>query len=141
MAKQHDERVDRTKASSPTERTKEENRQEKINRLLTKLNDSETKSEFWQISHKDYHIAGVRPVTRTTVEILGKDGFNPYEKKIDEILFKYYKIFIVEDKEEFSMEPEICRMTGKKMEIEDNGAIYLKSNDLLWIYNAIRDRN
>jgi len=125
----------KTEAQVPTDPNPLET---KIQKLLHVLNDPDYKCEFWRSEHRDYHIVGVRPVTKTTIEILNADGYNPYRKEIGEIVFKYYKIFIVDSNDQYNM---TLNDLDRKRTIEMNGTIYLKHNDLIWIVDYIRNRS
>lgn len=107
----------------------------KINKLLSVLNVPETNCTFWKIDDPHAHIMGIRPIKRTTVEIINENGFNPYEKKTDENLFKCFKIFILENKEQYTITKE---EVDNKKNIEKNGIIYIKSFDLIKIFDIVR---
>lgn len=107
----------------------------KINKLLSVLNVPETGCTFWKIEEPEAHIMGIRPIKRTTVEIINENGFNPYEKKTDENLFKCFKIFISDNKEQYNLTKEEVEI---KKNIEKNGTIYIKSFDLIKIFDTVR---
>ena len=81
------------KQSSPKKKTKDQKLQEKIDKLLFILNAPETSCTFWKVNEPNVHIMGIRPIKRTTVEVINPNGFNPYDKKTEENLFKCFKIF------------------------------------------------
>lgn len=108
---------------------------ESVDKLLLILNAPETNCIFWKINEPDAHIMGIRPVTRTTIEIINENGFNPYEKKTPEKLFKCFKIFIMDNKEKNIINADEI---SKKKEIENNGIIYIKNSDLIYIYDKVR---
>lgn len=108
---------------------------EKIDKLLFVLNKPETTCTFWRVDDKDAHLMGIRPITRTTVEMINENGFNPYEKKVTENLFKCFKIYVINNKEENIITAEVIE---KKNEIEKNGIIYIKHHDPIFIYDLIR---
>lgn len=120
--------------------TKEQKISESIDKLLFILNAPETNCIFWKVNEPDAHIMGIRPVTRTTIEIINENGFNPYDKKTSENLFKCFKIFILPNKEKNVINQNILNKEeiSKKKEIEKNGIIYIKSSDLIYIFNTIR---
>lgn len=117
-------------------KTKDQKKQESIDKLLFILNQPETGCTFWKIEDPDAHIMGIRPITRTTIEIVNENGFNPYDRKKIEHLFKCFKVLIVNKKEEIkTLQEEIT----KKNEIEKNGIIYIKHHDLLYIFENIKN--
>lgn len=105
-----------------------------IQKLHFMLNDPETKCSFW-FSHDMKGFSGIRPVKRTTVETLNKDGFNPWEKKVEETFFRFYIIDVLEEKHEG---PEDKETIEKRIRLEDLGYIYLRSHNIDWIYNYIK---
>jgi hypothetical protein len=109
---------------------------EKIDKLLNVLDDPATTCKFWKTDDTSSHLMGLRPVKRTTVEIIGKDSFNPYEKKIDENLFKVFIIYISQNEKENILNPQELEY---KNDLENKGYIYLKHHDLLYIYEFIRN--
>lgn len=111
-------------------------RNEKLDKLLTILNLPETSCKFWKVEQPYCHLMGIRPVARTTLEIINKDGYNPYDKKTDEKLFKVFMINItLNEKENIISKEEL----GYKKDLEENGYIYLKHHDLFYIYEFIRN--
>lgn len=115
--------------------TKEQNIAERIDKLLFILNAPETNCIFWKVNEADAHIMGIRPVTRTTIKIINENGFNPYERKTPENLFKCFKIYILNNKEKNIINQDEIY---KKKEIEKNGIIYIKNSDLIYIFDTIR---
>ena len=108
---------------------------DQIDKLLYILNAPETTCTFWKVNDPDFHIMGLRPVKRITIEVINENGFNPYDKKIEENLFKCFKIYILDSKDKIIINEEEI---NKKKEIEKNGVIYIKSNDLIYIFDTIR---
>ena len=100
--------------------TKDKILQERIDKLLFIFNAPETTCIFWKVNEPHAHIMGVRPVKRTTVEVVNPNGFNPYDKKIEENLFKCFKIFILDSKENIVMTDEEIK---NKQEIEKKNNI------------------
>jgi hypothetical protein len=123
------------KSVPKTKVIKEQKITESIDKLLIILNTPETNCIFWKVNEPDAHIMGIRPVTRTTIEIINENGFNPYEKKTPENLFKCFKIFIMANREKNLVNQDEI---AKKKEIEKNGIIYIKSSDLIYIFDTIR---
>lgn len=115
--------------------TKEQKLQERIEKLLFILNSPETSCLFWRINEPNAHLMGIRPVKRTTVEVVNPNGFNPYDKKIEENLFKCFKIFILDSKNNIVMTEEEIK---NKKDIEKSGVIYIKNNDLVYIFDCVR---
>lgn len=115
--------------------TKDQILQERIDKLLFIFNAPETSCIFWKVNEPNAHLMGIRPVKRTTVEVVNPNGFNPYDKKIEENLFKCFKIFILDSKENIVMTDEEIK---NKQEIEKNGIIYIKNNDLIYIFDTVR---
>jgi hypothetical protein len=109
---------------------------EKINKLLNILNFPETGCNFWKTEEPFSHLMGLRPVKRTTVEIIAKDTFNPYEKKLEEKFFKVFKIYISSNEKENILSKEEL---DYKKNLEENGYIYLKHHDTFYIYEFIRN--
>jgi len=106
-----------------------------IYKLLTLLNAPETQCTFWIANEPDVHIMGIRPIKRTTVEIINESGFTPYENKVVENLFKVFKIYVLDNKESLVINNEELE---KKREIEKNGVIYIKHYELVYIFETIR---
>ncbi len=123
------------KNSQTKKETKEQKLADQIKKLLHILNASETNCTFWKVEDPDFHIMGLRPVKRMTIEVINENGFNPYEKKIEEKLFKCFKIYILDSKDKIIINEEEIK---KKKEIERNGMIYIKSNDLIYIFDTVR---
>ena len=109
---------------------------EKVDKLLNILNLPETSCKFWKAEEPYYHLMGIRPVTRTTLEIINKDGYSPYEKKTDEYLFKVFMIHISSNEKENILNKEELEY---KKDLEKDGYIYLKHHDLFYIYEFIRN--
>ncbi len=109
-----------------------------LNKLLAMLIHPETNCVFWKIDDPHAHIMGIRPVKRTTVTIINENGFNPYEKKTDERLFKCFKVFVLDKKNAYHIDEEEIKI---KKDIEKNGIIYIKNYDLIYIVNTIRNSN
>lgn len=116
-------------------KTKDEILQEKIEKILFVLNSPETSCAFWRVNEPNVHIMGIRPVKRNVVEVINPNGFNPYDKKTEENLFKCFKILVVENKKDLPMMEEEISL---KKEIEKNGIIYIKSHDLIYIIETVR---
>lgn len=108
----------------------------RIDKLLLVLNKHETGCMFWKINDPDVHIMGLRPVKRITLEVINENGFNPYERKGNENLFKCFKILILTNKDEYIVTTEEIE---KKNEIEKNGVIYIKHHDPIYIFDSIRN--
>jgi hypothetical protein len=109
---------------------------QKLDKLLNILNLPETGCNFWKTEESTSHLMGLRPVKRTTVEIIAKDSFNPYERKLEENFFKVFKIYIsLNEKENILSKEEL----EYKKDLEEKGYIYLKHHDLLYIYEFIRN--
>jgi hypothetical protein len=123
------------RASTKNKPTKEQKLTDNIDRLLKVLNSPETTCTFWRVDDPHVHIMGIRPVKRTTIEIINENGFNPYDKKIEENLFKCFKIFINNNKNEQALTKEEINI---KKEIENNGVIYIKDHDLIYIFDKVR---
>lgn len=115
--------------------TKEEALQDRMEKLLFMLNSPETSCTFWKVNEPHAHIMGIRPVKRTTIEMVNPNGFNPYEKKIEENLFKCFKIFILDNKKEYISTNEDAIV---RKEIEKSGIVYVKHSDLIFIIDYIR---
>lgn len=107
----------------------------KIDKLLFILNNPETNCVFWKIDEPNAHIMGIRPVQRTTIEVINENGFNPFDKKTEEKLFKCFKIYVLNNKSEESQNKEGI---DNVKEIEKNGIMYIKSYDLIYIVDKIR---
>lgn len=116
--------------------TKEENLNKRIDKILAILNVLETGCIFWRSTKPHSHIMGIRPVKRTIFEIIGKDTFNPLERKFEEMLFKLFSVYISDKEEDNILTKEEIE---NKKELEKNGVIYLKSNDLFFIFDFIRN--
>lgn len=115
--------------------SKEQSLKNSIDKLLIILNNPETNCLFWKIDDPNAHIMGIRPIVRTTLKVINENGFNPYEKKIEENLFKCFKIFILDNKDKYIINQNEI---DKKKEIENNGIIYIKSPDLIYIIDTVR---
>lgn len=123
------------KEPSRKKKTQDQILQEKIEKLLFILNSPETSCIFWKVNEPHAHLMGIRPVKRTTVEVINPNGFNPYDKKIEENLFKCFKIFILDNKRDVVINEEEIK---NRKEIEKNGIIYIKNNDLICIFETVR---
>lgn len=107
----------------------------KVQILLKWLAEPKTRCIFWEDHNGSVDIVGLRPVIRTTLETINAGGFTPHEKKKEERLFKFYLIDIVDNNDKYiwSKEDE-----EKREIIEQNGSIYLKSENIKYIYDFIR---
>ena len=123
------------KAQSKKKQTKDDMLQEKIENLLSILNSPESSCTFWKINEPHVHLMGIRPVKRTTVEVINPNGFNPYDKKIEENLFKCFKIFIENNKEHYPTDEEKINIRN---ELEKSGIVYITHHDLISIFESVR---
>ena len=110
--------------------------EERIEKLLLLLNHPETGCKFWREERDNYHLMGVRPIKRTTLEIINKDGYNPLPKQTEEKLFKVFYISISTEEKFNKLNNEEIKF---KNSLEDSGYIYLKHHDLIYIYQFIRE--
>jgi hypothetical protein len=101
------------------------------------LNDPMTACKFWRSIDEECDISGIKPVKRTTIETINANGFTPFDKKIEEDLFLYFNIELVDSKDPYIMSKEDIE---KKNKIGKNGKIYLKHNDSFYIYEFIRNK-
>ena len=115
---------------------KDEKIEQSIDKLLIVINDAATQCRFWRCNEPYAHIMGIRPVKRTTLEVINKNGFNPYNKETEENLFKSFIIYISPNENENTLNKEEIQ---NKKHWEDKGYIYLKHHDLLYIYEFIRN--
>ena len=109
----------------------------RIDKLLEILNDPMTACKFWRSIDEECDISGIKPVKRTTIETINANGFTPFDKKIEEDLFLYFNIELVDSKDPYIMSKEDIE---KKNKIGKNGKIYLKHNDSFYIYEFIRNK-
>lgn len=123
------------KDASKKKQTKDHILQEKIEKLMLILNSPETSCTFWKVNDPQVHLMGIRPVKRTTIEVINPNGFNPYDKKTEENLFKCFKIFITDSKKDNLVTEEEVK---NKKDIEKNGVIYIKHHDLIYIFETVR---
>lgn len=123
------------KAQTKKKITKDDILQEKIENLLSILNSPETSCTFWKVNEPYAHLMGIRPVRRTTIEVINPNGFNPYDKKIEENLFKCFKIFIKDSKKDLPLDENEINI---RPEIEKNGIIYIEGHDLISITESVR---
>jgi hypothetical protein len=107
----------------------------KVNILLRWLAEPKMNCIFWQDHNGSVDIVGLRPVLRTTIDTINAGGFTPYEKKADEKLFKFYMIDVVDNNDKYILTRED---EEKREMIEQNGSIYLKSENIKYIYDYIR---
>ncbi len=126
---------DKVKPAQKKKITQQEPLENNIDKLLGILNHPETNCLFWKVDEPYAHIMGICPVNRTTVEIINENGFNPYEKKTEERLFKSFKVFILDCKNDVNNNEEDMWI---RKEIEKNGIIYIKNHDIFYIINTIR---
>ena len=108
-----------------------------IDKLLSLLNHPDTKSTFWKVDEPYVHIMGIRPITRTTLEIINENGFNPYENKVKEKLFKVFKIYMSTPRKKDIIDKDI----KIKKSIEQHGITYINHYDLAYIYKTIKESN
>lgn len=123
------------KTQPKKKQTQDDMLQEKIEKLLSILNSPETLCTFWKINEPHAHLMGIRPVKRTTIEIINPNGFNPYDKKTEENLFKCFKIFVENNKKHYLTIEEKFKIRN---ELEKNGIIYISHYDLISILEIIR---
>ena len=109
---------------------------ERVEKLLLILNKPERGCYFWKVDDPYVHLMGICSVKRTTLEIINENGFNPYEKKTIENLFKCFKILILYNEDDNNVTQEEIE---KKKEIENNGIIYIKHHDLIYIFDKVRN--
>lgn len=107
----------------------------KINILLKWLADPKTGCIFWKDKDGSGDIVGIRPVKRITIETINPNGFTPYKKETEENLFKLYLIDVVTCNDIYIWTTEDFE---KREMIEQNGTIYLKSENIKYIYDFIR---
>ena len=108
-----------------------------LTKLKNLLNKPETGCTFWHSAEEGINLHGYKSIFRTTVEIINKNGFMPYNKTIDEKLFKVFKIYL-EDKNENLTVDKIKKI---KDIAQSDGSIYIRHKDPVYIYEAIKNSN
>lgn len=76
------------------------------------------------------------PVIRTTLETINPNGFTPYDKKQEELLYKYYVIDLVESNNPYVQTKEDIEISNK---LKEKGITYLKSGDINFVFNTLRE--
>lgn len=99
----------------------------KITELLARLNDPVTGCSFWKTSVNQ--VSGVRPITRTTKEIINPDHFTPYEKITEEHLFNFFILTLL---------PESDNNTPHTWTTCPDGTLEAASPDIEWLLNFVR---